>query len=154
MSRGRVEHLTEQMALPVVEDLNCELVDVEYKKEVSQWYLRIYIDKQPDGVTVEDCQELSERVGKLLDESDPIPHSYFLEVSSPGLDRILKKDADFERYKGSRVDVSLYRSRKGIKKFTGELIGWKDDQLVIRDQEKVYSFPRSEVAVVRLSIEF
>ena len=154
MSQGKVEQLVEQMVLPVMDDLHCELVDIEYKKEGSHWYLRIYIDKQPGGVTIDDCQAVSERISDLLDESDPIPHSYFLEVSSPGLDRILKKDSDFERYKGSKVDVSLYKPKDGRKKFTGELIERTEDQLLIQDRNEILSFPRSDVAMVRLSVEF
>lgn len=153
MPKGKIEQLVEQMMLPVMEELQCELVDIEYKKEGSHWYLRIYIDKS-GGITIDDCQAVSEHISDLLDESDPIPHSYFLEVSSPGLDRILKKDSDFEKYKGSKVDVSLYKPRDGKKKFTGELIGLEDNQLLIRDKNEVLSFPRTEIAVVRLAVEF
>jgi ribosome maturation factor RimP len=153
LPKGKIEQLVEQMMLPVMEELQCELVDIEYKKEGSHWYLRIYIDKS-GGITIDDCQAVSEHISDLLDESDPIPHSYFLEVSSPGLDRILKKDSDFEKYKGSKVDVSLYKPRDGKKKFTGELIGLEDNQLLIRDKNEVLSFPRTEIAVVRLAVEF
>lgn len=153
MAKIKVEQLVEKMVQPILEQLSFELVDVEYKKEGSNWYLRVYIDK-PGGITIDDCQTVSEQISSLLDEEDPIPHSYFLEVSSPGLDRILKKDSDFERYKGSKVDVSLYKSKDGKKKFTGELIGWEDDQLLIREKDAVLSFSRAEVASVRLAVEF
>lgn len=153
MSGNRVEKLTEELTLPVVNELNIELVDIEYKKEGSHWYLRIYIDK-PGGVTIDDCQAVSERVSDLLDQADPIPHSYILEVSSPGLDRVLKKDSDFERYKGSKIDVSLYRPVNGKKKYTGELLELAEDKLYIRDKDKVLSFDRSDIAVVRLAVEF
>ncbi|HHU49141.1 MAG TPA: ribosome maturation factor RimP [Clostridiales bacterium] len=153
MPKIKVEQLVEEMAQPILKQHNFELVDIEYKKEGNHWYLRIYIDK-PGGVTIDDCQTVSEQISGLLDKRDPIPHSYFLEVSSPGLDRILKKDTDFERYKGSKVDVSLYKSKDGRKKFTGELLGWKDDQLLIRDKGKILSFSRAEVAAVRLAVEF
>jgi len=149
----KVENLVEEMLQPVLKDQHCELVDIEYVKEGSHWYLRIYIDKS-GGVTLDDCQAVSEKLSDLLDEKDPIPHSYFLEVSSPGIDRILKKDSDFEKYKGYKVDVSLYKPKNGKKKYTGELIGWDNDQLLIKDKNQVLSFSRSEVALVRLAVEF
>jgi ribosome maturation factor RimP len=153
LAKVKIEQLVEEMVHPILMQQHCELVDIEYKKEGSHWYLRIYIDK-PGGVTIDDCQAVSEQVSSLLDKEDPIPHFYFLEVSSPGLDRILKKQSDFERYQGSKVDVSLYQSKNGSKKFTGELLGWEDDQLLIREKNEVRSFSRTEVAVVRLAVEF
>lgn len=154
MPKIKVEQVVEEMLLPIMDDLQCELVDIEYKKEGSHWYLRIYIDKHPSAVTIDDCQAVSERISDLLDESDPIPHSYFLEVSSPGLDRVLKKDSDFERYKGFKVDVSLYKPINGRRKLTGELIGLEDNQLLIQDGNEVLSFSRIDVAMVRLTVEF
>lgn len=154
MAKIKVEQIVEEMLLPIMDDLQCELVDIEYKKEGSHWYLRIYIDKYPDSVTIDDCQAVSERISDLLDERDPIPHSYFLEVSSPGLDRVLKKDSDFERYKGFKVDVSLYKPIKGKKKYTGELMGLDGNHIVIRDSNEVLSFSRTDVAMVRLTVEF
>lgn len=154
MAKIKIEQVVKEMLLPIMDDLQCELVDIEYKKEGSHWYLRIYIDKQPGAVTIDDCQAVSERISDLLDESDPIPHSYFLEVSSPGLDRALKKDSDFEKYKGFKVDVSLYKPKNGRRKFTGELIGLRDNQLLIRDKNEILSFLRSDVAMVRLTVEF
>jgi len=153
LSRLKIEKLVEEMLQPILEKLRFELVDIEYKKEGGNWYLRIYIDK-PGGITIDDCQTVSEQIGDLLDKEDPIPHSYYLEVSSPGLDRVLKKESDFERYKGSKVDVSLYKAKDGRKKFTGELLGWEDDNLLIREQDNILSFSRDEVAVVRLAVEF
>ena len=153
MQKIKVELQVEEMIQPILEQHHYELVDIEYKKEGSHWYLRIYIDKE-GGVTIDDCQLVSEKVSSLLDEKDPIPQSYFLEVSSPGLDRILKKPSDFERYQGSKVDVSLYKGVDGDKKFTGELMGWEDDKLLIRANNEVLSFTRNEVAVVRLAVEF
>jgi len=153
LSKVKIESLVEEMLQPVLSSQNCELVDVEYVKEGSNWYLRVYIDKA-GGVTIDDCQAVSEQLSDLLDEKDPIPHSYFLEVSSPGIDRVLKKDSDFERFKGSKVDVSLYKSKNGRKKYTGELIGWDNDHLLIKENDEVLSFSRAEISVVRLAVEF
>lgn len=153
MSKLKVEQAVEELLLPIIDDVHCKLVDIEYKKEGSQWYLRIYIDK-PGGIIIDDCQIVSERISDLLDKSDPIPYSYFLEVSSPGLDRILKKDSDFEKYKGSKVDISLFKPMNGKRKYSGELVSLINDELVIRDKSETISFKRSDIAVVRLAVEF
>jgi len=153
LAKLKVEQAVEELLLPIMDDVQCELVDIEYKKEGSQWYLRIYIDK-PGGIIIDDCQIVSERISELLDKSDPIPYSYFLEVSSPGLDRILKKDSDFEKYKGSKVDISLFKPLNGKKKVQGELVGLIDNELVIKDKSEVLSIKRSDIAVVRLAVEF
>ena len=153
MSKQKLEPLVQELAQPILDELNYELVDIEYKKEGSHWYLRIYIDK-PGGISIDDCQAVSERLSDILDERDPIPHSYFLEVSSPGLDRILKKDSDFEKYKGSRVDVSLFKPVNGKKKHTGELVGLQGDELVIKNKNGTIAFKRSDIGQVRLSVEF
>lgn len=153
MSGQRVEKIAERLVESIIDSLQCELVDIEYKKEGSQWYLRIYIDKT-GGVTIDDCQAVSEQVSKLLDEKDPIPHSYILEVSSPGLDRVLKKDSDFKRFKGSLIDVSLYKSIEGRKKYRGVLIDFTDEFLTVEVKEKTIDFKRSDIAMVRLAVEF
>jgi len=153
VSKQKLEPLVQELAQPILDELNYELVDIEYKKEGSHWYLRIYIDK-PGGISIDDCQAVSERLSDILDERDPIPHSYFLEVSSPGLDRILKKDSDFEKYKGSRVDVSLFKPVNGKKKHTGELVGLQGDELVIKNKNGTIAFKRSDIGQVRLSVEF
>ncbi len=153
LSGQRVEKIAERLVEPIIDSLQCELVDIEYKKEGSQWYLRIYIDKT-GGVTIDDCQAVSEQVSKLLDEKDPIPHSYILEVSSPGLDRVLKKDSDFKRFKGSLIDVSLYKSIEGRKKYRGVLIDFTDEFLTVEVKEKTIDFKRSDIAMVRLAVEF
>ena len=108
-----VEKTVWEMVEPLLEGSGVELVDVEYIKE-KDWYLRVFIDR-PEGVGIEDCQSLSEKLEKLLDERDVIPEQYILEVSSPGLDRVLKKPRDFERERGKQVDVSLYEPMDGEK---------------------------------------
>ncbi|MDF2523912.1 MAG: hypothetical protein K0R31_1553, partial [Clostridiales bacterium] len=99
MAKRKIEETIAELALPIAEKNSFELVDVEFIKEGTNWYLRIYIDK-PNGITLEDCQTVSEEISKKIDEIDPINQSYFLEVSSPGLDRPLKKEKDYEKYKG------------------------------------------------------
>ncbi|MBE8954420.1 MAG: ribosome maturation factor RimP [Quinella sp. 2Q5] len=125
-----------------------ELVDVEYVKE-RDWYLRVFVDKA-GGIDLDDCQSLSEKLGARLDSSDIIGGAYILEVSSPGIDRILKKDRDFVREAGKVVDVTLYAPLDGKKFFTGELVGRDENFLRLKD----ITLPRDKVAQVRLHIDF
>ena len=108
MSKQNIEQTVETYLKPILDEHNFELVDVEYVKEGTNWYLRVFIDKE-GGITIDDCELVSRALEKILDKEDPIKNSYILEVSSPGLDRPLKKDSDFEKYKGRIVDIKLYK---------------------------------------------
>ena len=127
-----------------------ELVDVEYVKEHKDWYLRVYIDKA-GGIDIEDCQELSEKLEAELDAKDVIPDSYILEVSSPGIDRVLRKPRDYEREQGKKVDVSLYAPMDGKKELTGVLTGF-DGKAITLDDSIVVEL--SKAAQIRLHIDF
>jgi ribosome maturation factor RimP len=138
---------------PVVTDSGYDLFDLMYVKEGSYWFLRIVIDK-PGGVTIDDCEKVSRMVEKILDENDPIEQSYTLEVSSPGIDRPLKRDSDFEKYKGSNVDVKLYKPLGDQKKFSGKLEGLHDGNVVIVDDSgELLRFPKPSVALCRLAVD-
>ena len=126
-----------------------ELVDVEYVKE-RDWYLRIFIDK-PGGIGLDDCQNFSEEFGKILDKESVISGSYILEVSSPGLDRLLKKDRDFVRERGKKVDVTFYAPFDGKKQLTGVLAGFDGKTLILEDLDPI---PMEKIAAVRLHIDF
>ena len=126
-----------------------ELVDVEYVKE-RDWYLRIFIDK-PGGIGLDDCQNFSEEFGKILDKESLISGSYILEVSSPGLDRLLKKERDFVRERGKKVDVTFYAPFDGKKQITGVLAGSDGKTLNLEDIDPI---PMDKVASVRLHIDF
>jgi len=147
-----MEEIAQDIALPILEELGFELVDVEYKKEGAHWFLRMYIDK-PGGITIDDCQVASDKINTALDKYVSINYD-FLEISSPGLDRPLKKDKDFDRYKGRKVDIKLYKPINGSKNFTGELIGLVDDKIQIRVDNKILEFDRDHVAIVRLAVDF
>ena len=108
MAKKDYESRTEAMLMPIVEAKGFELVDVEWVKEGANWYLRAYIDKE-NGITVDDCEEVSRALSDLLDEEDFISENYILEVSSPGLDRPLKKEKDFARSIGKDVEVKLFK---------------------------------------------
>lgn len=144
-----VEKEAERLARELLTGSGIELVDVEYVRE-RDWYLRVFIDKE-GGIDIEDCQSLSERLEKLLDERDTVPESYILEVSSPGLDRVLKKPRDFERERGKTVDVTLYEPLDGQKIITGELAAYDGKELVLAGREPI---PKEKVAQVRLHIDF
>ena len=148
MAKKKVEEIVEELALPVVEELSFELVDVEFLKEGANWYLRVYIDKQ-GGITIDDCQAVSERLSDMLDQKDPIRQSYILEVSSPG-ERPLKKDRDYERFRGEFVEVKLYQPLNGKKIYEGELLGLKGDIVEIKTVEGTeMGFDRKDTALVR-----
>ena len=154
MARKNVVEIVTDIALPIVEGFGFELVDVEFVKEGSNRFLRIFIDK-PGGITIDDCQAVSEKVSDRIDEADPIAQSYFLEVSSPGLDRPLKKDRDFERYKGEAVELKVYKPINGKKDFEGILEGLYDGRIFITDDKgNRLGFDRDSVAVIRRAIKF
>ncbi|OPJ57130.1 ribosome maturation factor RimP [Alkalithermobacter paradoxus] len=151
--RQSIEEIVTKLVLPFTEREGFELVDVEYVLEAGHRYLRIYIDKE-GGISLKDCQTISNAITEKLDDIDPIKENYFLEVSSPGLDRPLKKDSDFERYKGKDVEVKLYKPLNGQKQFEGNLIGLFDGDIIkISVDDNVLEFNKKEVALVRLSVK-
>ncbi len=153
MNKKQVADQVEIDLCPILDEFKYELVDVEYVKEGPNYYLRIYIDKE-NGVNIQDCQITSRAIEKVLDEKDYIKEEYILEVSSPGLDRVLKKDREFEKFKGRLVDVKLYEAINKQKSFTGTLIEKKDDTLYISEEDDKLEFNMKNVAVVRLAITF
>lgn len=151
--KKNIQQTVTELVSPVVENLNYELVDVEYVKEGANWYLRVYIDK-PGGISIDDCQAVSEHVSDLLDKNDPIDQSYYLEVSSPGLDRPLKTEKDFTKYKGELVEVKVFEPIDGKKIFEGELVGLKDNFIIINQDGHDVQFEREKVAIVKRVIKF
>lgn len=152
MKREAVEEFVSSVVDSIIADTDMELVDVEYVRE-RDWYLRVYLDK-PGGVDLDDCQMVSERLSETLDAKDPIKENYLLEVSSPGLDRVLKKDKDFKRYHGSQVDVQLFKPLNGSKQFTGALGDVTDETVTIVTADGDLNLERSAVAQIRLHFEF
>ena len=139
---------------PIVEANGLELVDLEFVKEGVNWYLRVYIDKE-GGVTLDDCEVVSRTLEAKLDEKDPIEQAYILEVSSPGLDRPLKKEADFVKFQGEIIDVKLYKAVNGSKQYQGKLLGLEIGLLSIdEDNGNVVTFEHKDAASVRLAVIF
>ena len=149
----KVTELVAKLAQPVVEEKGCELWDVEYVREGSERFLRIYLDKE-GGVDINDCEAVSRAMDPILDEADPIPESYHFEVCSAGLERALKRPGDFARFMGSPITVKLYRPRNGLKEIPGILRGYEDGKVTLEAGKETITFEKSEVALVRLRVEF
>ena len=149
----KVTEKVAQFARPVVEANGCELWDVEYVREGSERFLRLYIDKD-GGVDITDCEKISRAVDPILDEEDPIAESYHFEVCSAGLERALKRPGDFERFMNSAVMVKLYRPRNGLKELPGILRGYEDGRVTVECGKETITFEKSEIALVRLRVEF
>ncbi len=154
MAENKTEKFVRELAEPIARQLDYELVDVEFVKEGSNRFLRIYIDK-PDGIMIDDCQRMNDAIEPILDEKDPIPDAYYLEVCSPGLDRPLKTDRDFEKYSGELVEVNLFEALNGEKHYEGELLGRKDGIVEILDENgNKISFPKEKISIIRRVIIF
>ena len=149
----KVTELVAKLAQPVVEANGCELWDVEYVREGSEYFLRLYLDKE-GGVDINDCEAISRAVDPLLDEADPIAESYHFEVCSAGLERALKRPSDFERFMGSAITVKLYRPRNGLKEIPCVLTGYENGKVTVEAGKETITFEKSEVALVRLRVEF
>lgn len=152
-NRDRIEAVSEELLAPIVEKFEVELVDVEYVKELGHFYLRVYIDKE-GGVAINDCEAVSRAFEEVLDEKDPIMDAYILEVSSPGLDRPLKKDKDYERSIGKDVEFKLYKAVDGQKEFVGTLKSYTKTDMVVEIDGSDKTFERNAVAHIRLSVIF
>ncbi|OIK13939.1 ribosome maturation factor RimP [Bacillus sp. MUM 116] len=154
---SKVIEIVEKLAEPILQELGLELVEIEYVKEGKSWFLRVYIDKEK-GVDIEDCGVMSERLSEKLDELDPIPHNYFLEVSSPGAERPLKKSRDFEKAIGKNVFIKTYEPIDGEKSFEGVLQGFDGQTVIIevkiKTRKKTIEIPYEKVANARLAVSF
>ena len=149
----KITEIVAGFARPVVEEKGCSLWDVEYVREGSDYFLRLYIDKE-GGVDITDCEAISRAVDPLLDEADPIAESYHFEVCSAGLERALKRPSDFERFMGSNITVKLYRPRNGLKEIPCVLTGYEDGKVTVEAGKETITFEKSQVALVRLRVEF
>ena len=151
--REEYEQKTEAILTPIVESKGFELVDVEYVKEAGTWYLRGYIDK-PGVLTVNDCEDVSRAFSDILDEQDFIEDSYIMEISSPGLDRPLKKEKDFKRSLGKLVEIRTYRPIEKQKEFCGILNAYDSNSVTIDEDGTERTFDKKDIALIRLAIEF
>lgn len=154
MAKKSISEIVKEIALPLVSEAGCELVDVEFVKEGSNWFLRVYIDK-PEGVSLDDCENVSRPLNKIIDELDPISHEFFLEVSSPGIERPLKKPEDFVKAIGSNVEIKLFKAVDNTKQFEGELVSYEDGHLTIKtEDDKNYEFKSEDIAKAKKVFKF
>lgn len=153
MVKRKVEDIVEEICQPIIDNLKLQFIDVEYKKEGSSYILRIIIDK-PEGVDIDDCENVSRLLDEKLDELDPIENGYTLEVQSPG-ERNLKRDREFEYFKEREVEIKLYEAQEGRKTFEGKLMGLNDGAVkILLENGEEMDFTRTKIASVKLKINF
>lgn len=148
-----IENTVLNIAEPIAKQFDLYIVDVEFKKEGNDWYLRIFIDKE-NGVGIDDCENVSRAFSDAIDKLDPIEQNYCLEVSSPGADRKLKKEREFLYYIGREVEVKLYKAMDTVKEFTGVLKGYEDKKAYIEIGEKIVEIEQSQAVYIRLAFKF
>ena len=157
MSTPKIKSVVEEMIQPYLDENGFELVDVEYVKEGSNYFLRVFVDKE-GGIDIEDCGLISEFLSTQLDSNDPIPEAYFLEVSSPGAERPLKKPEDVHKAVNKNVYVTTYEQIDGAKEFEGMLLSFDGEEMVIeaitKGRKSKKTIPYAKVASARLSILF
>lgn len=148
---------TEELVMPILTEKNLELVDIEYVKEGPNLFLRVYIDK-PGGIDITECGEVSELLSEELDRVDPIKDAYFLEVSSPGVERPLKTKQDFANHIGKNVLIKLYSPIDGEKEFEGILKDFNNEVAVVsykvKTRTKEVEIPFEKIAKARLAVAF
>ena len=147
------ENKTKELIADILKDAGVELYDVDFEKEGSDWYLRVYIDKE-GGVTIDDCEKVSRAFNEVLDKEDYIEETYIFEVSSLGLGRKLKKDVHFEKAIGENVDVKLFKPVDKVKEFSGVLKSFDQNTVTIAVEDKEISFNRKDIAIIKLSFDF
>ncbi|HHT69016.1 MAG TPA: ribosome maturation factor RimP [Firmicutes bacterium] len=152
MGRGNIVELVTDWVDEIIKGSDLELVDVEYVKESTGWILRVFLDK-PGGIDLDDCQAVSAVLDKKLDQEDPIPGAYSLEVSSPGLERPLKKRADYERFAGRLVQIRTYSGVHGRKRFEGILEGLQGDNVLLKWDGETIEIPLELVSKANLALE-
>lgn len=156
MSKITVE--VEKLVMPIIEELRLELVEVEFVKEGRDWFLRVYVDTPEGNIDIDQCAQVSERLSDELDRTDPIPQNYFLEVSSPGAERPLKKEDDFIKAIGQYVFIKTYEPIDGMKEFEGYLLAYNDAfaevEIRIKTRKLTVQIDKTKIAFARLAIDF
>lgn len=154
MSKKKIEEIIYDIVKPITDLNSFELVEVEFIKEGASWYLRIYIDK-PEGISLDDCQIVSQSISAILDKDDPIDKAYFLEVSSPGLERPLKTQRDFDKYKGEDIELKFFKPVNGKKILVGKLSGFENDKVSISDEKgNISEYERSSISQIKRFLKF
>lgn len=145
---AKIEERVESLIGPRIESLGYRLYDVEFVKEGKDFYLRVYIDKD-SGISLEDCEAVSNGINEVLDEADYIKEQYFLEVSSPGVERVLKKDRHLKENIGNKVQVKLFKPLAGKKVFEGLLESFSDDNICIKVESQILEIERTNIGQIK-----
>lgn len=153
MNRQEVVQQVEEMTRPIAQRMGLEVVDVQLMGDIHRPLLRVLMDRIEGGITVEECARVNEALSRQLDLYDLFPTSYTLEVSSPGLDRPLRTDADFRRFAGQRAEIKTFAPIEGQRKFRGTLLGIIGDAVVVQIDERQVHLPKGEIAQARLAVE-
>ena len=150
---AKIDEALEKIAADVCERHGVYIYNTEYKKEGSEYYLRLYIDKD-GGVTIEDCENVSREISPLLDDFTFIKEAYIFEVSSPGIDRALTRDWHFEKVMGQEIDIKLFAPLEGKKEISGILTGYENGEITVMSGDKEITIEKSKAASVRLAFTF
>lgn len=155
---SKITEEVQKLVSPIVKDLELELVDIEFVKEGRDWFLRVYVDTPEGNIDIEQCAQVSERLSEELDRTDPITQNYFLEVSSPGAERPLKKEEDFHKAVGQYVFIKTYEPINGMKEFEGYLLSYGSDiaemEIRIKTRKLQVKIEKEKIAFARLAIDF
>ncbi len=155
MADKKIPEIVMELASPLAQNAGCFVDDVEFKKEGSDYVLRVIIDVEDDtngGVSIDQCESVSRALSDVLDTKDPISQAYMLEVTSPGIDRPLKKDKDFKRFMGRDIDIGLYKPLNGSKIITGKLLAYEDSVITVLADGKEINIEKEKTAYVRLAV--
>ncbi len=152
---SKVEEIVWKIAEPIAQAAGVFVYDVEFKKEGPDYYLRVYIDRLEDGIYIDDCEAVSRALSDALDEADPISEGYYLEVSSPGVERQLKRQEDFDRFRGEKISVKLFKAVEGTKQLIGLLKNRDAEKLILETEDgKEIEIENKNITTVRLSVDF
>lgn len=151
---SKVTQIVTDLVTPILVEMGLELVEIEYKKEGSNWFLRIFIDNETGAIDIEDCGTVSNRLSLRLDEVDPIPTAYFLEVSSPGAERPLRKESDFRKAVGKHVHITTKEPIAGATLFEGELLAFEDGKLTVKEAKRTQEIALEQIDEARMAIVF
>lgn len=154
MANQKVTAEVEMLLLPITERLGLSVWDIEFVKEGPEYFLRVYIDKEEGGVGIDDCEAVSRALSDELDRTDPIQQAYVLEVSSAGMDRLLKRESDFLRYLGEMIDIKLYAPICGVKEMTARLVGFSDGAVTVDYDGQELVIDLAKTVSVRLAVIF
>lgn len=148
-----IEERVEELLKPIIENIGYKLYDVEYAKEAKNYFLRIFIDKQEGTIDLNDCEKVNNEITDILDEADYIKEQYFLEVSSPGIERVIRKDIQLQDNIGTNIEISLFKPIDGSKQYQGILKEFNNEEITIENEELI-SIPRKNISLIKTVYEW